>query len=94
MLRAINDDSAAQVALCFRRFFAHQVAHSRPIAFDFPGASHLESLLGAGVGLHLRHDKMISVEKWIAKVAVLPKGRNETLNFFLLFCGTASRLFG
>ena len=39
--------------------------------------------------------EMISVEKWSAKVAVLPKAKNETLNFFLLFWSAATaRLFG
>ncbi len=59
MLSRMNDYAAAQMALGFFRFFTHQVAHSSPTAFDFTRARHLETLLGAGMGLHLRHRTQI-----------------------------------
>lgn len=57
MVSGMRDHCIAQMAFGFRRFFTHQVAHFRPIAFYFTCASHLETLLGAGVGFHFRHDK-------------------------------------
>ena len=53
----VRDHRIAQVAFGFRRFFAHQVAHPCAVALYFTCTSHLESLLGAGVGFHFRHDK-------------------------------------
>lgn len=53
----VRHHGIAQVALGFRRLFTHQVAHSGPVALYFPCTSHLETLLGAGMGLHFRHDK-------------------------------------
>lgn len=55
MLGRVYDHCAAQMTLGFFRFLTHQVARVGPIAFDFTRARHLESLLGAGMGLHLRH---------------------------------------
>jgi hypothetical protein len=43
------------------------VARIGPIAFDFTRARHLETLLGAGMGLHLRH-KNSDFKKWSAKI--------------------------
>lgn len=57
VVSSVRDHCIAQVAFGFRRLFAHQVAHSGPVALDFPCASHLETLLGAGMGFHFRHDK-------------------------------------
>jgi hypothetical protein len=64
----VNNYSITQVAFSLRRFFAHQVAHSCAVALYFPGASHLKSLFGAGVGLHFRHDPIVRLEKWSAKI--------------------------
>lgn len=55
----VDDDAAVQVALGFFRLGAKDVAHSGAIAFDFPRAGHLETLLGAGVGFHFRHGKNV-----------------------------------
>ena len=68
MFGRVDDNAAAQMALGFCRFFAHQVAHTRTIALDFTATSHRETLLGAGMGLHLRHNKNVDFEKWSAKV--------------------------
>ncbi len=57
MVGSVRDHCIAQMAFGFRRLFTHQVAHSRPVAFYFTCTSHLETLLGAGVGFHFRHDK-------------------------------------
>ena len=59
MLGFVYDDGVAQVAFGLRRFPTHQVAHSCPIAFDFPRTGHFETLLGAGVGLHFWHGNCI-----------------------------------
>ena len=53
MVGLVDDDTVAQMALGFCRFFAHQVAHTRTIALDFTAASHRKTFLGAGMGLHL-----------------------------------------
>ena len=55
------------MTLGFFRFLTHQVARVGPIAFDFTRARYLESLLGAGMGLHLRH-KNSDFKKWSAKI--------------------------
>jgi hypothetical protein len=59
MFGRMNDHCAAQMTLGFLCFFTHQVARGSPIAFDFTRARHLETLLGAGMGLHLRHKNSI-----------------------------------
>ena len=59
VVRFVYNYVVAQVALGFRRLFAHQVAHFGPIALNFPRTRHFESLLGAGVGLHFRHGTCI-----------------------------------
>lgn len=59
VLGSVDDDGVAQVALGFRRFLAHQVAHSRPVALDFTRAGHFETLLRAGVGLHFWHGNSV-----------------------------------
>jgi hypothetical protein len=68
VIGCVNDNTIAQMTLGFRCFFTHQVAHASPITLDFTGTSHLETLLGAGMGFHLRHDTKVLVEKWSAKV--------------------------
>ena len=55
VFRLVNDNGSAQVALLLFRLRAGNVAQLGPIAFDFPGSGHLETFLGARVGLHLRH---------------------------------------
>ena len=55
----VNDDTSAQMALGFRCLLTHQVTHASAAALNFPLASHRKTLLGAGVGLHFRHDKNI-----------------------------------
>ena len=62
VLGFINNYTVAQVALGFGRFFAHQVTHTSAVALHFPLASHRKTLLGAGVGLHFRHDKNICLK--------------------------------
>ena len=57
VVSSVRDHCVAQVAFGFGRLFTHQVAHSGPVAFYFTCTSHLETLLGAGVGFHFRHDK-------------------------------------
>lgn len=51
--------ASAQVAFLFFRFRTGDVAQSCTVALHFPCTSDRESLLGAGVGLHFRHDKTI-----------------------------------
>lgn len=63
--------TVAQMALGFRRFLAHQVAHPGPIALDFTRTGHRETLLGAGVGFHFRHNNTRFI-KWSAKIRILP----------------------
>ena len=53
----VHDHGMTQMALRLGRFVAHAVAHFRAVALDFACASHLETLLGAGVGFHFRHIK-------------------------------------
>lgn len=55
VLGNVNNNAAAQVALGFRRFLAHQVAHARSVALNLARTSNGKTLLGAGVGFHLRH---------------------------------------
>jgi hypothetical protein len=78
VLGSVYYHAAAQIALGFRRLFAHQVACERPAALYFPGTSHLETLLGAGMGFHFRHDKNLCIEKWSAKI----RRRIETAKLF------------
>ncbi len=53
----IYNHTATQMALLFLRFCARNVAQPSTVALYFTCASHLESLLGAGVGFHFRHNK-------------------------------------
>jgi hypothetical protein len=53
---SVDDNTRTQMALGFLRSFPHQVAHVGLIALDFTRASHLKTLLGAGMGLHFRHN--------------------------------------
>ena len=57
MVGVIYNHTVAQMTLLFLRFCARNVAQPCTVALYFTCASHLETLLGAGVGLHLRHDK-------------------------------------
>jgi len=57
VIRLVNDNRVTEVALGFFGFSSCDVAQPRMVALDFSRASHLETLLGAGVGLHFRHDK-------------------------------------
>ena len=57
VFRLIDDHGAAQMTLLFFRFRARDVAEPGAITLYFTCASHLETLLGAGVGFHLRHNK-------------------------------------
>jgi len=57
----VNHYAAAQVAFLFFRFCTCDVAQSCPVALHFTCTSNRESLLGAGVGLHFRHDKTIVI---------------------------------
>jgi hypothetical protein len=59
MFAFVDDNAAVKVALGFFRLCAKDVAHSGAIAFDFPRAGYLETLLGAGVGFHFRHGKNV-----------------------------------
>jgi hypothetical protein len=68
VIRLVNDNRVTEVALGFFRFGSCNVAQPRVVALDFSRASHLETLLGAGVGLHFRHDKKI-FSKRSAKIA-------------------------
>jgi hypothetical protein len=53
----VHDDATAQMTLLLLRFRACDVTQPGAIARYFTCASHLETLLGAGVGFHFRHDK-------------------------------------
>jgi len=57
VIRLVNDNRVTEVALGFFGFSSCDVAQPRMVALNFSRASHLETLLGAGVGLHFRHDK-------------------------------------
>jgi hypothetical protein len=59
VIRLVNDNGVTQMALGFLGFGSCDVAQPRMVALYFSRAGHLESLLGAGVGLHFRHDKKI-----------------------------------
>ncbi len=54
----VHDHSISQVAFLLLGLCGCDVAQACAVALDFPGASYLESLLGAGMGLHLRHKKL------------------------------------
>lgn len=75
---AVHDDAATQVALLLLRFCACDVTQPGAVALYFPCASHLETLLGAGMGFHFRHDKNMCVKKWSAKVTPLPKAQKKS----------------
>lgn len=68
MFALMYNNISTQVALGFLCFGTHLVTHTSTIAFDFPGAGHFKTFLGAGVGLHFRHGKNVFFEKWSAKV--------------------------
>lgn len=53
----VNNDTAAQVALLLLRFGARDVAEPGAVALYFSSAGYFKTLLGAGVGLHFRHNK-------------------------------------
>lgn len=55
----VHDNSVTQVAFLLLGFSRCNVAQTCAVALYFPGASNLESLLGAGVGLHFRHNKNV-----------------------------------
>ena len=57
MVGVIYNHTVAQMTLLFLRFCARNVAQSCTVALYFTCASHLETLLGAGVGFHFRHNK-------------------------------------
>lgn len=78
----VDNNAVAQVTLGLCRFFAHQVAHTRTIALDFTSTSHRKTLLGAGMGLHLRHDKNIDFEKWSAKVSCFSETANKKAKIY------------
>lgn len=77
MFAFVNNHAVAQVALGFGRLFAHQVTHPSAIALYFPLASHRKTLLGAGVGLHFRHDKNICLKNGAQKYDSLAKDKRK-----------------
>lgn len=83
MVALTYHNAVAQVALGFGRFFTHQVTHAGAIALDFPLASHRKTLLGAGVGLHFRHDKFV-FEKRSAKVEFSRNSQKERRKIVLI----------
>ena len=78
VLCVTDNHAIAQMALGFGRLFAHQVTHTSAVALYFSRSSHLETLLRAGVGLHFRHNKNVSIEKWSAKVKLPAKAQKES----------------
>jgi hypothetical protein len=57
VIRLVNDNRVTEVALGFLSLGSCDVTQPCMAALYFSRASHLETLLGAGVGLHFRHDK-------------------------------------
>jgi hypothetical protein len=58
VFRFVYDNRRTQVTLLLFGLRAGDVPQLRLIALYFPRAGYLESLLGTGVGLHLRHKKL------------------------------------
>lgn len=83
VLSLVHDDTGAQVALCFRRFFAHQVAHTRTVALDFTAASHRKTFFGAGMRLHLWHNKNVDFENGAQRYIYFPNGQIKKQKFRL-----------
>jgi len=76
VIRLVNDNGVTQMALGFLGFGSCDVAQPRMVALYFSRASHLETLLGAGVGLHFRHDKKIFFKR-SAKIVPTNRFPNE-----------------
>jgi len=80
LFRHIHHGAAAQVALLFGGLFAHQVPCVGASMLDLAGTGHLETLLGAGMGFHLRHNnafyQMDRKDKGIRANAQIPLSVN------------------
>src|SRR6478672_561898 len=59
LLRFVDDLGAAQAALALGRLVAEEVALVGLLVLEVPLGGHLEALLGARVGLHLRHGSFL-----------------------------------